>query len=74
MPLQTEVEMPKRSAGVLLYRYEAGNLLVLLVHPGGPFWNEQGSARLSIPKGEYDADEGAGSAARREFLEETASR
>lgn len=49
--------MPKRSAGILLYRYEAGNLLVLLVHPGGPFWSNRDVGAWSIPKGEYDAAE-----------------
>jgi predicted NUDIX family NTP pyrophosphohydrolase len=63
--------MPKRSAGVLLYRYEASDLLVLLVHPGGPFWMNRDLGAWSIPKGEYDADEEPETAARREFLEET---
>ncbi|MDW9901172.1 NUDIX domain-containing protein [Sinorhizobium meliloti] len=63
--------MPKKSAGVLLYRCEAGNLLVLLVHPGGPFWMNRDLGAWSIPKGEYDADEEPEAAARREFLEET---
>lgn len=63
--------MPKRSAGILLYRYEAGNLLVLLVHPGGPFWSNRDVGAWSIPKGEYDAAEEPEAAARREFLEET---
>ncbi len=30
--------MPKQSAGILMYRRAEGELLVLLVHPGGPFW------------------------------------
>lgn len=63
--------MPKRSAGILLYRYEADNLLVLLVHPGGPFWSNRDVGAWSIPKGEYDAEEEPEAAARREFLEET---
>jgi predicted NUDIX family NTP pyrophosphohydrolase len=29
--------MPKRSAGILMYRRQP-HLEVLLVHPGGPFW------------------------------------
>ena len=30
--------MPKKSAGLLLFREVAGRLEVLSVHPGGPFW------------------------------------
>ncbi|PDT82465.1 NUDIX domain-containing protein [Sinorhizobium sp. BJ1] len=63
--------MPKRSAGILLYKYEAGALLVLLVHPGGPFWSNRDLGAWSIPKGEYEADEEPEAAARREFFEET---
>lgn len=63
--------MPKKSAGILLYRYEAGALLVLLVHPGGPFWSNRDLGAWSIPKGEYEGGEEPEAAARREFLEET---
>ena len=63
--------MPKKSAGILIYKYEAGALVVLLVHPGGPFWSNRDLGAWSIPKGEYDAGEDAEAAARREFLEET---
>jgi predicted NUDIX family NTP pyrophosphohydrolase len=30
--------MAVHSYGILLYRYLDGKLQVLLVHPGGPFW------------------------------------
>ena len=30
--------MPRRSAGILMYRRRAASVEVLLVHPGGPFW------------------------------------
>jgi predicted NUDIX family NTP pyrophosphohydrolase len=30
--------MPKRSAGLLMYRLSGGHLEVLLGHPGGPLW------------------------------------
>ena len=30
-----------RSAGLLLYRHRDGKLEVLLVHPGGPFWQKR---------------------------------
>lgn len=63
--------MPKKSAGILLYKYESDRLLVLLVHPGGPFWRNRDLGAWSIPKGEYEPDEDPETAARREFLEET---
>ena len=49
--------MAKRSAGILLYRAQAGELEVLLVHPGGPFWARKDQGAWSIPKGEYEAGE-----------------
>ena len=60
-----------RSAGVLLYRRRGGDIEVLLVHPGGPYWSHKDEGAWSIPKGEYAADEDPLAAARREFLEET---
>ena len=30
--------MPKRSAGILMFRRREAEIEVLLVHPGGPFW------------------------------------
>ena len=50
--------MVRTSAGLLLYRTTAsGDVEVLLVHPGGPFWAKKNEAAWSIPKGEYDAAE-----------------
>src|SRR5712671_5188735 len=63
--------MPKRSAGLLLYRLSDDGASVLLVHPGGPFWQKKDLGAWSIPKGEYSADEDPLSAAKREFAEET---
>lgn len=63
--------MPKRSAGLLLYRRAARELEVFLVHPGGPFWVKKDLGAWSIPKGEYTDSEEPLTAARREFLEET---
>jgi predicted NUDIX family NTP pyrophosphohydrolase len=60
------------SAGILLYRRRAGELEVLLVHPGGPFWATRDAGAWSIPKGEY-GDEDPLAAARREFEEELGS-
>lgn len=62
--------MARKSAGILLYKRTADGLVVLLVHPGGPFWQKRDLGAWSIPKGEYDG-EGADAAARREFAEET---
>jgi predicted NUDIX family NTP pyrophosphohydrolase len=61
----------KKSAGILLYKRVHGQLLVLLVHPGGPFWKNKDAGHWSIPKGEFSDDENAFDAARREFEEET---
>jgi predicted NUDIX family NTP pyrophosphohydrolase len=62
--------MPKRSAGLLMYRRQ-NELEVFLVHPGGPFWAKKDLGAWSIPKGEYAGDEEPLAAARREFQEET---
>jgi predicted NUDIX family NTP pyrophosphohydrolase len=63
--------MPKKSAGLLLFRETSGSLEVLLVHPGGPFWAKKDNGAWSIPKGEFEDDEDPLTAARREFEEET---
>jgi predicted NUDIX family NTP pyrophosphohydrolase len=62
---------PKVSAGLLVFRRHRGELQVLLVHPGGPFWANRGAGVWSIPKGEIDPAETLLDAARREFHEET---
>jgi predicted NUDIX family NTP pyrophosphohydrolase len=62
--------MPKRSAGLLLFR-RSNRLDLFLVHPGGPFWARKDDGAWSLPKGEYSADEDALLAAKREFQEET---
>jgi predicted NUDIX family NTP pyrophosphohydrolase len=66
--------MPKRSAGILMYRRSENGLEVLLVHPGGPFWAKKDLGAWSIPKGEYSDAEEALAVAVREFEEETGSR
>jgi predicted NUDIX family NTP pyrophosphohydrolase len=66
--------VPARSAGILLYRWENGERLVLLVHPGGPFWAKKDVGAWSIPKGECEAEEDAAKAALREFEEELGAR
>lgn len=63
--------MPKRSAGLLLFRRKGSALELLLVHMGGPFWAKKNDGAWSIPKGLYEESEDALAAARREFEEET---
>lgn len=64
------------SAGILVYRRTADeggpgdNLMVLLAHPGGPFWARKDDHAWSIPKGEVAPGEDPLAAARREFHEE----
>ena len=62
--------MGKKSAGIILYRKKNGTLEIMLVHPGGPFWAKKDAGVWSIPKGEFDDDEDALAAAKREFQEE----
>jgi predicted NUDIX family NTP pyrophosphohydrolase len=54
-----------------MYRYHAGTLQVLLVHPGGPFWVNKDIGAWSIPKGLIGPGEDPLEAALREFREET---
>jgi predicted NUDIX family NTP pyrophosphohydrolase len=63
--------MAKESAGLLMYRGRGESLEVLLVHPGGPFFQNKDEGAWSIPKGELDPGEDALAAAVREFREET---
>ena len=49
--------MPKRSAGLLVYRAAADGIEVLAVHPGGPFWANKDKGAWSIPKGELEPSE-----------------
>jgi len=63
--------MPKRSAGLLMYRGSGARLELLLVHPGGPFWANKDLGAWSIPKGEYAGGEDPLAVAQREFAEET---
>lgn len=63
--------MPKRSAGLLMYRRRSQQLEVFLVHPGGPLWAKKDLGAWTIPKGEYNESEQPLAAAIREFHEET---
>jgi predicted NUDIX family NTP pyrophosphohydrolase len=60
----------KQSAGIVLYRGRTGAPEVLLVHPGGPFWEKKDLGAWSIPKGEYENGEEPLACALREFEEE----
>jgi len=64
----------KLSAGILLYRRSDSGIMVLLVHPGGPYWAKKDDGAWSIPKGEYEPEADAFDAARRELEEETGFR
>jgi predicted NUDIX family NTP pyrophosphohydrolase len=63
--------MTVHSGGILLFRRLAGRLQVMLVHPGGPYWENKDEGVWSIPKGQFEESEGPLEAARREFAEET---
>lgn len=54
-----------------MYRHHNKELLVFLVHPGGPFWVKKDLGAWSVPKGEFLDGEEALTAAKREFREET---
>jgi predicted NUDIX family NTP pyrophosphohydrolase len=62
--------MPKKSAGLLMYRVSKMGAEVLLVHPGGPFWRNRDDGAWTIPKGEFTDAEEPLEAAKREFEEE----
>lgn len=57
-----------------MYHLRNGCVVVLLVHPGGPFWAKKDAGVWSLPKGEVDSGEDALQAAQREFEEETGIR
>jgi predicted NUDIX family NTP pyrophosphohydrolase len=63
--------MTSHSAGILLYRLTEAGLLVLLVHPGGPYWTNRDRNAWTIPKGAIESAETPEAAASREFEEET---
>lgn len=66
--------MPRRSAGLLVYRRTSAGIEVLLVHPGGPYWARRDDGAWSIPKGELERslerNEDGLEVAIREFREE----
>ncbi|MEV1080752.1 NUDIX domain-containing protein [Streptomyces sp. NPDC050211] len=60
----------RTSAGLLLFRHTDRGVEVLLGHMGGPFFARRDEGAWTVPKGEYEPDEPAWDAARREFQEE----
>jgi predicted NUDIX family NTP pyrophosphohydrolase len=60
----------KRSAGILLFRRNGGEVEFLLVHPGGPFWAKKDAGAWSIPKGQIESEEEPRACAIRELEEE----
>jgi predicted NUDIX family NTP pyrophosphohydrolase len=62
--------VPRRSAGLLVWRRRTDGVEVLLVHPGGPFWARRDDGVWSVPKGEIEAGEDPLAVAAREFREE----
>ena len=62
--------MAKRSAGILPYKFADDELLVFLVHPGGPYFAKKDAGAWSIPKGEADDEADLLAVAKREFREE----
>ncbi len=60
--------MKKFSAGILVFRRQTGDIEILLLHLGGPFWAKKDS--WTLPKGEAEPYEEKFAAAKREFREE----
>ncbi len=62
---------PKTSAGLLCWRPGPAGPEVLVVHPGGPYFEGKDEGVWSLPKGELEPGEEPVDAALREFVEET---
>ena len=62
---------PPLSAGILLFRQASNGIEVLLIRPGGPYWQGKDAGAWMIPKGMVEPGEGPAEAALREFAEET---
>jgi len=63
--------MKKTSAGLLPYYKNGNEIMVLLAHPGGPFYKNKDIGYWSVVKGEVELNEDLFNTAKREFLEET---
>jgi len=64
---------PPLSAGTLLFR-QRGEIEILLIKPGGPFWRNKDAGAWMIPKGMVEPGEAPAEAALREFEEETGTK
>ncbi|MEY2496415.1 MAG: hypothetical protein QOJ45_2907 [Verrucomicrobiota bacterium] len=60
----------KTSAGLLMFRRKRNEVEVLLVHPGGPFFQNKDDGAWTIPKGEAAEGEDLLERAKIEFEEE----
>jgi predicted NUDIX family NTP pyrophosphohydrolase len=60
----------KTSAGLLMFRTRNDGLEVLLVHPGGPYFQNKDEGAWTVPKGEAGEGENLLERARIEFAEE----
>lgn len=60
----------RTSAGLLMFRRKQDELEVLLVHPGGPYFQKKDDGAWTIPKGEAAQGEELRARARIEFEEE----
>jgi predicted NUDIX family NTP pyrophosphohydrolase len=60
----------KTSAGLLMFRRRNRELEVLLVHPGGPYFQKKDDGAWTLPKGEATEGEDLLARARIEFEEE----
>jgi len=67
----TKTKANRLSTGLLMYRFRNGELEVLLVHLGGPFWARKDDGAWFVPKGGVEPGEEEFAAAQREFQEET---
>ena len=65
------LEAKTAKAGVLAYRIRNGELQLLLVHPGGPYYKGTDAGYWQPPKGGIDPGETPLQGAKREFREET---
>ena len=59
------------SAGLIMYDIIDGEVKILLVHPGGPFYVKKDLKHWGIPKGLIEGKECEWECAKREFEEET---
>jgi predicted NUDIX family NTP pyrophosphohydrolase len=64
------MQRSKTSAGLLMFRKQGRDLEVLLVHPGGPYFQNKDDGAWTIPKGEVTEGEDLLRRAEIEFEEE----